>query len=142
MIKVEIVLEARIALSPSTTRVGGVTRLADVDLVPSKLLANADRYNDDSVFSRDIIDLAMMRPKPVVRDAGREKAQRGYGDAIDRDLRAAIEGLHVRPGRVLQCMQALAMTTPLSSASPLTPAQLWSRIRALPRRGATPPGAA
>ena len=134
-IKLEIVLEARIALSPSPTRMCGVTRLADVDLVASKLLANADRYNDDSVFSRDIIDLAMMRTKPAVWDAGREKAQRAYGDAIDRDLLAAIERLHVRPGRLLQCMQALAMTTTLPSASPITPAQLWSRIRVF---GASP----
>lgn len=33
---------------------------------PHKLLANSDRWADDSVFSRDLIDLAMNAPRAMV----------------------------------------------------------------------------
>ena len=61
-IKLEIVREARIALEapgPDDT-LCGVSTLTRLDLAASKLLANSDRQADDGVFSRDVIDLAMM----------------------------------------------------------------------------------
>jgi hypothetical protein len=62
LIKVEIVREARIELSPPVDgdRICGVARLTAIDLATSKLLALAHRWADDSVHSRYLIDLAMM----------------------------------------------------------------------------------
>ena len=64
-IKFEIVFEARIALEApgADDAVCGVPSLTPLDMATSKLLANADRWLDDGVFSRDLIDLAMMTPR-------------------------------------------------------------------------------
>lgn len=61
-IKFEIVREARIelALPGPDDLICGVGALSVLDLAASKLLANSDRQADDGVFSRDVIDLAMM----------------------------------------------------------------------------------
>ena len=87
-IKFEIVLEARIAFDipgPADT-IAGVAAVTPLDLVTGKLLALADRWHDDSVFSRDLIDLAMMRPpKPLVH-AAIAKAATAYGDSVETSL--------------------------------------------------------
>lgn len=50
-------------------------------LATSKLLANSDRQADDGVFSRYLIDLAMMDlPLPHLR-AAVDKATQAYGPA-------------------------------------------------------------
>ena len=75
-IKFEIVLEARIDLSvpDDGDRVCGIQTLAPIDLAAEKLLANADRWADDSVYSRDLIDLAMMRAdRAAWNEPGKEK---------------------------------------------------------------------
>jgi len=61
-IKFEIILEGRIQLdSPDfQDEICGIATLTLLDMVTSKLLANSDRWRDDAVFSRDLIDLAMM----------------------------------------------------------------------------------
>ncbi len=59
-IKFEIVQEGRIELSGEIDPRFGVPTLSRSDMYAEKLLANADRYNDVSVMSRDIIDLAIM----------------------------------------------------------------------------------
>ena len=63
-IKLEIVMEARIALEPPSEgdAIAGIATLTPLDMATTKLLANSDRWPDDGVFSRDLIDLAMMRP--------------------------------------------------------------------------------
>jgi hypothetical protein len=124
-IKFEIVLEARIALSPpeAAGAICGVATLAPLDMAAGKLLANSDRWADDGVFSRDLIDLAMMQPgKPLLRQA-MDKARGAYGDSIQRDLGKAVAHLLGRPGRLERCMQALAMTAPK--------AVVWQRIQAV-----------
>jgi hypothetical protein len=71
-IKFEIVREARIELEPpgQDDQVCGVATLTLIDLAASKLLANSDRQADDGVFSRDVIDLAMMGLRlPALRSA-------------------------------------------------------------------------
>lgn len=126
-IKFEIVLEGRIELEAATEkdRVCGVSMLTPLDMATSKLLANSDRWSDDSVFSRDVIDLAMMNPTlPVLRKA-LLKAQGAYGEAITRDLDRAIERLQNRPDWLERCMLVMAMTLPKAA--------LWSKIRALRR---------
>jgi hypothetical protein len=125
-IKFEIVLEGRIELEPAgpQDRVCGVSTLTPLDMVTTKLLANADRWRDDAVFSRDLIDLAMMAPPPGLMQQALRKAQTAYGDSVALCLTKAIEDLRMRPHRLDQCMRAMAMTT-------LSKAALWARIRAL-----------
>ena len=52
-IKFEIVLEGRIGLATpgATDEICGITTLCPLDMATSKLLANADRWRDDGVFS-------------------------------------------------------------------------------------------
>ena len=95
-------------------------------MVTTKLLANADRWADDGVFSRDLIDLAMMQPGlPLLRKA-LAKAEGAYGEAIRVDLEKAIQRLQDRQGWLEHCMQAMAMTIPK--------ALVWQRIRALHKK--------
>lgn len=71
-IKFEIILEGRIELAAPTAKdvVCGISTLTVLDMVASKLLANSDRWADDGVFSRDLIDLAMMQPRlPLLRQS-------------------------------------------------------------------------
>lgn len=128
-IKFEIVLEARIAfdLPGPDDVIAGVATLTPLDLAASKLLALADRWRDDGVFSRDLIDLAMMQPpKPLLR-AAITKAAAAYGASIEASLDKAVQDLRERPHRLDACMGAMQMTT-------VSKAQLWARIKALQRR--------
>lgn len=125
-IKLEIVLEARITLDPpgAEDRICGIYTLTPLDMAASKLLANSDRWRDDSVQSRDLIDLAMMAPGKDLLRLAIAKAKGAYGDSIESDLGRAIADLRQRPHRLDDCMQALRMTT-------VSKAVLWARIKAL-----------
>lgn len=127
-IKFEIVLEGRITLDPPgvSDEVCGVATLTPLDLAASKLLANSDRWADDSVFSRDLIDLAMMVPPKKLLKAAIDKARGAYGDSIENDLRKAVDALRTRPHRLDQCMEAMQMRS-------VPKALLWQRIKALTR---------
>ncbi|MES2784893.1 MAG: nucleotidyl transferase AbiEii/AbiGii toxin family protein [Pseudomonadota bacterium] len=124
-IKFEIVFEARIVFeTPAPAdQICGVRTLRAVDLAASKLLANSDRWADDSVHSRDLIDLAMLNPGAQVLQSAMQKAKGAYGEAVPRDLGRAIDKLQERTGRLEVCMQQLKMTAP--------PVTVWRRIRAL-----------
>ena len=124
-IKFEIVREARITLQApgAQDQLCGIGTLTALDMATSKLLANADRQADDGVFSRDVIDLAMMNlPLPQLR-AALEKASEAYGAAITKDLTKAIDRLQNRPGWLERCMQVMAMDMPK--------AVLWQKVRRL-----------
>ena len=111
-IKFEIVREARIELAapgPDDT-VCRIATLSPLDMAASKLLANADRWNDDGAFNRDLIDLAMMRPNRELLERAVSKAQRAYGDAILQDLAKAIDRVETRSGWLERCMQAMRWT--------------------------------
>lgn len=83
-IRFEIVFEGRIDLEESTDSLLGVPILSRVDLYTEKLIANADRYSDPSISSRDIIDLAMMiKNWGPIPDSAFLKARSAYGDSID-----------------------------------------------------------
>lgn len=108
-IKLEFVAEARITLEAPgrKDRVCGLARLTRLDLATTKLLANSDRWADDAVSSRDLIDLAMLQvQRPVFRRA-LAKASQAYGAAVERDLARAIARLGEREGRLEHCMHAL-----------------------------------
>jgi hypothetical protein len=126
-IKFEIVREARIELQIPTrsNQICGVNTLTMLDLAASKLLANADRQADDGVFSRDLIDLAMMDLSVVQLRAAVSKAEQAYGQSICRDLAKAIDRSEQRVGWLDRCMQAMAIETPK--------AVLWQKIRNLRR---------
>lgn len=128
-IKFEIVLEARIelALPGDGDRLCGVQTLAPLDMAAEKLLANADRWADDSVYSRDLVDLAMMQADKALLEAACAKAEAAYGDSVRRSLAQAVEALRSRRGRLEQCMTAL-------SIAPVTKAQLWQAIRRVARQ--------
>lgn len=126
-IKFEVVREARMVLEAPGINdvVCGVATLTLLDLAASKLLANSDRHADDGVFSRDVIDLAMMDLRlPLLRTA-LAKATQAYGPDVARDLNKAIDRLQERQGWLERCMQAMAMTMPR--------AVLWQKVRALRR---------
>jgi len=126
-IKFEIVLEGRVVLEPPTAAdlVCGISTLTPLDMATSKLLANSDHWNDDGIFNRDIIDLAMMKPALPLLRAAVQKAETAYGQAIRRDIDAVLQRLQNRRDWLDRCMLAMAMDLPK--------AELWQRLRALRR---------
>jgi hypothetical protein len=125
-IKFEIVHEGRVELElpGPADRICGVATLTPLDMATTKLLANSDRWADDGVQSRDLIDLAMMAPPRKLLNEAIAKASAAYGETVERDLSTAIERLRERPNRLDECMRALNMTN-------IPKALLWKRIRAL-----------
>jgi hypothetical protein len=122
-IKFEIVLEARVELGePSKDdSICGITSLTRLDMATTKILANSDRWYDDSVFSRDAIDLAMLDLSGKELSEAISKASIAYGDSSARDLKQALTALRDRPGRLSQCMEMLKMGIP--------EALLWQKMR-------------
>lgn len=124
-IKFEIVQEGRVELEvpgPNDT-ICGMDTLSPLDMATSKLLANADRWNDDGSFNRDLIDLAMMQPAPKLLESAVSKAESAYGHAVLDDLAKAIDRIEHRSDWLERCMKAMAMETPK--------AVLWMHIRKL-----------
>ncbi|OIR04820.1 hypothetical protein GALL_132060 [mine drainage metagenome] len=126
-IKFEIVLEGRIELARPGTRdeICGIATLTPLDMATSKLLANSDRWYDDGVFSRDIIDLAMMNPPLALLRSAIEKAETAYRQAIRQDLEKAIIRLQSRDDWLERCMQVMAMELPKAA--------VWQQLRKLRR---------
>lgn len=124
-VKFEIVLEGRINLQPpgKNDQICGIATLSPLDMVTSKLLANSDRWADEGVFNRDLIDLAMMQPSKDLFCEAVSKAEEPYGNAIIRDLGKAIEKFQQRQEWLERCMLAMEINIPK--------AVLWERIRAL-----------
>ena len=127
-VKFEIVHEGRIRLDtpPPGNDVCGVRTLTRGDQVASKLLANDDRWADTSTFSRDLIDLALMRPTVPELRAGGAKAVEAYGRTIGESLTKAVDRLRERPDRLDECVRALQVEAPR--------AVVWQAIRTLVRR--------
>ena len=106
IVKFEVVLEGRIEfLDPGANdAVCGVPTLTPLDMATRQLLANSDRWGDDGVFSRDIIDLAMMNPSLVLLRQAVAKAETAYGQAIRQDVEKALQRLQTRHGWLERCM--------------------------------------
>ncbi len=125
-IKFEIIYETRIQLDKPSPKdqICGVATLTRTDMAVCKLLANSDRWSDDSVFNRDLIDLAMLKlPKKDLKIAIK-KAEAPYGKSIQRDLEKAIQALSDRKGRLETCMSTL-------NIEQVPKALLWKYIKAL-----------
>ena len=90
-LRVEFIREARITLDPGVAVPWtGVPCLSTSDCFSEKLLANSDRWPDDSVRSRDLIDLAALRIRfGEIPDAAWTKAEAAYKEAVRRDLQKA-----------------------------------------------------
>jgi len=127
-IKFEIVKEGRIEFAKPGRNdvICGIRTLTPLDMAASKLLANADRWRDDGVFSRDLIDLAMMSLRlPLFRQA-LAKAEGAYGHVVQESLDKAIDRFQNHLGHAERCMEVMSIG--------LTKAQLWQKIRALQKR--------
>ncbi len=129
-IKLEIIHEGRLDLdTPSPEdEICGVRVLTRTDQVASKLLANDDRWADTSTFSRDLIDLAMMRPDTVVLKTGARKAIDTYGKTVGESLDKAVTHLRDRPQRLDEYIRALKIDVPRAA--------VWQSIRDLSARSA------
>ena len=77
-IKLEIILEGRIALSGGVVAGLPVPALDTASCCAEKFLANADRWSDESALGRDVIDLAFMAAR-----WGREPLRAGVTAATD-----------------------------------------------------------
>ena len=118
-IKFEIIREARISLDAPrrTDQVLGVTTATLTDQVAMKMLANSDRWADTSVFSRDILDLAMVAPRGPTLASALQKTSAAYGSDVARDLDRAIDELLEDQGRLQRCQDALAMNQPRAAVT-------------------------
>lgn len=127
-IKFEIIHEGRVDLdTPSPEdEICGVRILTRTDQVASKLLANDDRWADTSTFSRDLIDLAMMKPDAAALRAGAHKAVDAYGKTVGESLNNAISYLRERPHRLDEYLRALKLDAPR--------AVVWQSVRDLSAR--------
>ncbi len=129
-IKFEIIHEGRIDLDTPTPgdEICGLRILTRTDQVATKLLANDDRWADTSTFSRDVIDLAMMKPDTAALKAGARKAVDAYGKTVGESLDKAVTYLRDRPQRLDECIRALKIDAPRAA--------VWQSIRDLSARSA------
>lgn len=125
-IKFEIIREARIDLQEPDPgdSICGILTLTPLDMASTKLLANSDRWADQSTCSRDIIDLAMMEPGQELLNQAIAKAEYAYRSAVVNDLVRAIDYLRDNPHRLDTCMRELQMHD-------IPKAFLWDRIKRL-----------
>ena len=129
-IKFQIIHEGRIDLDTPTSgeEICGLQILTRTDQVATKLLANDDRWADTSTFSRDLIDLAMMKPDTVALKAGARKAVDAYGKTVGESLNKAVTYLQDRPQRLDEYIRALNIDAPRAA--------VWQSIRDLSARSA------
>ena len=94
-IKIEFVLEARIKLDGDINSLTGVPTLSRCDLMAEKLLANDDRGQDMSTYSRDIIDLSyMIEAWGDISDDSWKKVIKAYGPSAICKYNNAIDLIH------------------------------------------------
>lgn len=110
-VKFEIILEARIGLSGAMFPGLPVPALDHVSCFAEKWLANADRWNDIAVMSRDAVDLAFMLQAWGKTEAlsGAERAVAAYGAAVARAARDAAMKLQSDRSYRRHCMEQLAI---------------------------------
>lgn len=117
-IKFEIVNEGRIQLRGEMNAALGVPTLCMEDLYAEKLLANADRYNDKSVLSRDIIDIAMMIDGwGNIPQVSWEKARGAYGVSVDKSFSKAVEMISDR-NYLKSCLEKMHIDQGLAERIP------------------------
>ena len=115
-IKFEIIREGRIQLSGCNYQGLPVQALSVVDLFAEKLLANADRFNDDAVLSRDLIDLAMLinSHQEIPLDAWM-KVRKAYGESVVQAFHKGIAFLS-RPKYFENCCEKMKIAAEIKSS--------------------------
>lgn len=112
LIKFEIVHEARIDLSGEPVKQLHVQCLDKPCCFAEKILANDDRWNDESALSRDIVDLAYMieawGAKPFLE--GMHKAHQAYGDHVMESVRSSAKKLITNKTYSKKCVDGLRVT--------------------------------
>lgn len=120
-LKFEIVNEARIDLSGVRIDELHVDCLDRACCFAEKVLANADRGLDESVASRDVIDVAYMieawGTQALVE--GMRKARDAYGKGAEASLRASAKKLLANKAYFKRCVTSLAITNVRTLASGL-----------------------
>jgi len=113
-IKLEVVREARVALAPGVRPAWSpVPCLALVDCYAQKLLANSDRWADQNVLSRDLIDLGLLRVRAgAIPPEAWAKAEGVYRGAVRDDLVKAVRWFLDREDRRGRCLGALGVDRP------------------------------
>lgn len=111
-VKFEIILEARIQVAATKVKGIPVPVLDRTSCFAEKWLANADRWNDRAVLSRDAIDLAFMLSTWSIEEAlaGARLASDAYGDAIGRAADGASNKLLKDAVYRRQCIKDLGIT--------------------------------
>lgn len=119
-LKLEVVLEARIALAEMTVEPLSVPCLDHVSCIAEKFLANADRGLDKATRSRDLVDLAFMAASWTRGefDAGLDLAVAAYGESVQRTLELSLELFAERSYRDL-CTSELDVSEPRQLTSGL-----------------------
>jgi hypothetical protein len=111
ILKFEIVAEGRITFEPpSQPQWSPVACLGLVDQIAEKLLATGDRWADSSIYSRDLIDLAILKQKTTFPNAALAKAEAAYPTI--EPLKRAIQAFQSKPDYRLQCYERLQIETP------------------------------
>ncbi len=106
LIKTEIIAESRFQLDPPRyPEWSPVPCLSINDCFTSKLLANSDRFMDDSVEARDLIDLAVMRVRFPIPLEAIKKAEKAY--EVIRPLKVAIQRFQERIDFREKCFSGL-----------------------------------
>jgi hypothetical protein len=113
-IKFEILREGRIDLSGAVDARLGVPLLSRNDMYCEKLLANADRYADTAVLSRDMIDLSMMISRwGPVPEAAWAKAEGAYGQSVRAAFDKAVTMIR-NPAWLRKCATGMAIHTEIT----------------------------
>lgn len=109
MVRMELIREARIELDPGIRPPWSpLDCLSLADCYAEKLLANADRWADRQVLSRDLIDLSALRHRvgPIPAAAWR-KVEAAYRTAARDDLRKALSVFNQDPLHRQRCFEGL-----------------------------------
>jgi hypothetical protein len=111
IIKLEIIAEGRIELEePIYPQELPVPCLSSLDCWAEKLLANADRWNDDRLRSRDLIDLSVLRLVSKMPQKAVTKAENAYN--VIPALKSAIDRFQANGDWRYRCYQSLAIDRP------------------------------
>ncbi|CAD5921777.1 hypothetical protein PCC9214_00706 [Planktothrix tepida] len=113
LIKFEIIMEGRIELeAPDFPQWSSVPCLSLIDCFAEKLLANADRWIDSSVESRDLIDLAVLRFNASIPPQAIAKSEAAY--PVIKPLKEAIANFQQKPNYRDKCFQSLRINNPVT----------------------------
>jgi len=109
LIRVELIREARIELDPGTVPAWApVDCLSYTDCYAEKLLANADRWADRQVLSRDLIDLSVLRHRlGPIPAAAWKKVEAAYRTAAHDDLSKALSAFGQDSQHRQRCFEGL-----------------------------------